>query len=127
MKRRQFLSHSAKSLLLLANPALAMSQVSEQAMRGANSIRLFLSGDVMTGRGIDQVLPFPSDPKIYEPYVRDAGEYVALAERANGPTPRAVEFAYIWGDALAALERMAPDVRLINLESESLLRRQLEN
>jgi poly-gamma-glutamate capsule biosynthesis protein CapA/YwtB (metallophosphatase superfamily) len=28
-----------------------------------------------------------------------------------------VEFAYIWGDALAALKRMRPDVRIINLET----------
>ena len=30
-------------------------------------IRLFLCGDVMTGRGIDQILPNPSEPQIYEP------------------------------------------------------------
>jgi hypothetical protein len=27
-------------------------------------ITLFMAGDVMTGRGIDQVLPYPSDPVI---------------------------------------------------------------
>src|ERR1700682_4474625 len=32
----------------------------------ADSIRLFLCGDVMTGRGIDQVLPHPSDPRLHE-------------------------------------------------------------
>ena len=30
--------------------------------------RLFLCGDVMTGRGIDQVLPHPCDPALYEDY-----------------------------------------------------------
>ena len=49
---------------------------------------LFLCGDVMTGRGIDQILPFPSPPTIFESYVRDAREYVGLAEAANGPIAR---------------------------------------
>ncbi|HHO67557.1 MAG TPA: poly-gamma-glutamate biosynthesis protein, partial [Gammaproteobacteria bacterium] len=35
----------------------------------AGRIRLFLGGDVMTGRGIDQVLPHPGDPRIHEPWV----------------------------------------------------------
>ena len=33
------------------------------------AITLFLCGDVMTGRGIDQVLPHPGDPRLHEPYV----------------------------------------------------------
>ena len=40
-----------------------------------------------------------------------------LAEKANGPIPRPVDYAYIWGDALPELERFRPDVRLINLET----------
>ena len=48
-------------------------------------ISLFLCGDVMTGRGIDQVLPHPGNPKLYEPFVTTARTYVALAEQANGP------------------------------------------
>jgi len=78
---------------------------------------LFLAGDVMTGRGIDQILPRPGDPRLFEPYVRSALEYVALAERASGPLPRPVDFAYIWGDALAELERVNPDARIVNLET----------
>jgi poly-gamma-glutamate synthesis protein (capsule biosynthesis protein) len=81
------------------------------------SLRLFLCGDVMTGRGIDQVLPHPVDPVLYEPYVRDAREYVALAEKANGPIPRPVTFDYIWGDALQELERASVDLKIINLET----------
>jgi len=41
-------------------------------MPQADSIRLFLCGDVMTGRGIDQVLPHPTDPTLHEPYIGDA-------------------------------------------------------
>ena len=81
------------------------------------SLRLFLCGDVMTGRGIDQALPHPADPVLYEPYVRDAREYVDLAENANGPIPRPVSFDYIWGDALQELERAPVDLRIINLET----------
>jgi len=40
-------------------------------------ISLFLCGDVMTGRGIDQVLPHPVDPVLYERRVCDAREYPA--------------------------------------------------
>jgi poly-gamma-glutamate synthesis protein (capsule biosynthesis protein) len=80
-------------------------------------MRLFLCGDVMTGRGIDQALPHPVHPNLYEPYVRDAREYVALAEKASGPIPRPLSFEYIWGDALAELERAEVDLRIANLET----------
>jgi poly-gamma-glutamate synthesis protein (capsule biosynthesis protein) len=78
---------------------------------------LFLCGDVMTGRGIDQVLPHPSDPRIYESYAKTALDYVRLAESKNGSITKPVEYAYIWGAALGELERRAPDVRVINLET----------
>jgi poly-gamma-glutamate synthesis protein (capsule biosynthesis protein) len=70
----------------------------------------------MTGRGIDQVLPHPSDPRIHEEFVKDARQYVQLAEAANGPVARPVDFSYIWGDALDELARVAPDARIVNLE-----------
>ena len=79
--------------------------------------RLFLAGDVMTGRGIDQVLPHPGNPTLYEPYVRDAREYVRLGERTNGPIPRRVGDEYIWGAALGELERAGTDLRIVNLET----------
>lgn len=79
--------------------------------------RLFLCGDVMTGRGIDQVLPHPGDPTLHEPYLKSALGYVDIAQQANGPFPRSVDFAYVWGDALGELERMAPDARIVNLET----------
>ena len=80
-------------------------------------MRLFLCGDVMTGRGIDQVMPHPSDPAIYESHVRSALDYVRLAERRSGEIPRAVPFDYIWGDALDEIDRREPDLRIINLET----------
>jgi poly-gamma-glutamate synthesis protein (capsule biosynthesis protein) len=85
--------------------------------RSAHGVRLFLAGDVMLGRGIDQVLPHPSDPRLYEPSVSSAARYVALAEKANGPIPRPVSFSYVWGDALDELRRAQPDARIVNLET----------
>lgn len=35
-------------------------------MPGKSPLRIFLSGDVMTGRGIDQILAHPSKPLIYK-------------------------------------------------------------
>jgi poly-gamma-glutamate synthesis protein (capsule biosynthesis protein) len=86
------------------------------ATRG-DHMTVFLSGDVMTGRGIDQILPHPNPPELQESYVRDAREYVALAEQVNGPIVPPVDFRYIWGDALAELDRVSPDARVINLET----------
>jgi poly-gamma-glutamate capsule biosynthesis protein CapA/YwtB (metallophosphatase superfamily) len=80
-------------------------------------ICLFVCGDVMTGRGIDQILPHPSDPRLCERFVRDARDYVRLAELTSGRIPRGVPDDYIWGDALAELDRAGTDVRLINLET----------
>lgn len=121
MNRRQFLCHVTNSLFMLATPTLMMAHATDKPARVPKHIRLFLCGDVMTGRGIDQVLPHPSEPSIYEPYVRDAREYVEIAEEINGPIPKPVEFSYIWGDALGELEQLAPDVRIINLETSVTL------
>ncbi len=86
-------------------------------MSSAASISLFLCGDVMTGRGIDQVLPHPNEPDLHEPYVESALQYVDLAQAAHGPFPCRVDFAYAWGDAIAEFERFAPDARIVNLET----------
>ena len=86
-----------------------------QVLKAGENVTIFLCGDVMTGRGIDQVLPFPSDPQLHEPYVRDARRYVEIAEELNGPISKPVDFSYIWGDALEELRRA--DVRIINLET----------
>lgn len=80
-------------------------------------MRLFLCGDVMTGRGIDQILPYPSDPQIFEPYVKDAGEYIRFSELLYGTISRPVDFSYIWGDAIEIWELMQPDFKIANLET----------
>ena len=84
---------------------------------GDGLLTLFLCGDVMTGRGVDQVLPDPGDAELRERYTDDARAYVRLAERASGPIPRRAGFSWPWGDALRMLDDLAPDVRVINLET----------
>jgi poly-gamma-glutamate capsule biosynthesis protein CapA/YwtB (metallophosphatase superfamily) len=96
-----------------ANPASAGAT----APAAGAALRLFLCGDVMTGRGIDQVLAQPSSPQLFEGYITDARDYVRLAEREHGPIPRPVAPAYPWGDALAEIDAMAPRLRIVNLET----------
>ncbi len=80
-------------------------------------VTLLLCGDVMMGRGVDQILPNPGDPHLAEPSVLDARTYVELAEAANGPIPRPVAFSYVWGDALAEPAWLEADARIVNLET----------
>jgi poly-gamma-glutamate synthesis protein (capsule biosynthesis protein) len=103
------------SITLLAEPAFSGKITSRDQM--SYQIKIFMCGDVMTGRGIDQVLPHPVDPLIHEPYMKSAGGYVELAEAANGPIKQPVGFSYTLGDAIEELERMSPDLRIINLET----------
>jgi poly-gamma-glutamate synthesis protein (capsule biosynthesis protein) len=82
----------------------------------AGVVTVFVCGDVMLGRGVDQILPNPGDPVLREAHVRHAGGYVALAER-GGRIPRPVPYTWPWGDSLAVLDDIAPDVRVVNLET----------
>ncbi|MER7518408.1 CapA family protein [Streptomyces sp. NPDC126499] len=86
-------------------------------MGGDGLTGLFLCGDVMLGRGIDQILPHPLDPALPERYVRDARDYVALAEARSGPVPRTAGPYYPWGEALALIDAARPDARVVNLET----------
>lgn len=78
---------------------------------------VFLTGDVMTGRAIDQILPHPGDPALRESVVSDARTYIRLAEQVNGGIPVPVDFAWPWGEALHVLDDFAPEVRVLNLET----------
>lgn len=71
----------------------------------------------MPGRGIDQALRCSVAPLLYERYVDDAREYVALAERAHGPIGAPLDPPEVWGDALPELLRAGVDVRIVNLET----------
>ena len=71
-------------------------------------VTLFLCGDVMLGRGVDQILPHPGDPTLRQGYVRDARTYVGLAEAVNGPVPRPVDFSWPWGTPWGCSTRPRP-------------------
>jgi poly-gamma-glutamate synthesis protein (capsule biosynthesis protein) len=123
-------------LLVLASPAGAVlagpvpgrggapaevQQVAEEPGKerstASNAVVLFLAGDVMTGRGIDQALAHPGNPLLHEPVMKSAKGYVRLAEGVNGPIPRPVTCSYLWGAALEEFRRAGPDLRIINLET----------
>jgi poly-gamma-glutamate capsule biosynthesis protein CapA/YwtB (metallophosphatase superfamily) len=78
---------------------------------------IFLTGDVMTGRAIDQLLPHAGDPTLREAVESDARTYIRLAEQTNGPIPAPIDYAWPWGESLAIVGEFAPDIRLINLET----------
>jgi poly-gamma-glutamate synthesis protein (capsule biosynthesis protein) len=78
---------------------------------------LFLCGDVMLGRGVDQLLPHPSKRHLYEAYADSATVYVHLAEAVSGPMPHRVLPSYVWGDALHLLAAAQPAARIVNLET----------
>ncbi|SCF13116.1 poly-gamma-glutamate synthesis protein (capsule biosynthesis protein) [Micromonospora viridifaciens] len=80
-------------------------------------VTLLLAGDVMTGRGVDQILPHPGPPALREPAVTDARRYVELAESVNGPVPRPAPPEWPWGETLRLLDGLRPDVRIVNLET----------
>lgn len=80
-------------------------------------VTLFFCGDLMIGRGIDQILPASNPPILFEPYVKDARMYIALAEKRNGSLPTKVDHRYVWGDALEILDQIRPEARIVNLET----------
>lgn len=110
MGRRRWLKSAAAATFVVSTPALTRAE-------RRKSLTLFLAGDVMTGRGIDQVLPDSNDPRIYESYVKNALDYVRLAEQRHGPIPKPVPYEYVWGAALDELDRRNPVARIINLET----------
>ena len=109
--RRHFVTGLGAAWVELGVPSSGETQPIAQS----DTLQLFLCGDVMTGRGIDQVLPHPGDPKLYEPWVEVPHSYVELAERAHGPIPKPIAPSYVWGEALGIMA--AADLRIINLET----------
>jgi poly-gamma-glutamate synthesis protein (capsule biosynthesis protein) len=121
MLHDSLLAHVAGFMLLAS---FAVDADDKPAMSGniennhnPEPVTLFLSGDVMLGRAIDQILPYHTDPVLFEDYIRDARVYIRLAEDASGPIPEQVDCDYVWGDALQVLAKIRPDVSIINLET----------
>ncbi len=85
---RRIDSRRRRLLASAGAPALGGRSACAVNLAGSDGVLLFLCGDVMTGRGIDQILPHPGAPELYESYMRSARGYVALAEGETGPLPR---------------------------------------
>jgi len=114
MVRRSFLGWSLRALLgALAAPAAARADATPHPRR----VRLFLAGDVMTGRGLDQALATSVDPELREPWIRDARRYLELAQEVSGPFATPLSAETPWGDALGELGRARPHARIVNLET----------
>lgn len=80
-------------------------------------LKIVLGGDLMLGRGIDQCMAQHVDPRLVEPQVRDARDYVQLAERRHGPITVPLSAPAPWGEALAWLQADASRLRVVNLET----------
>lgn len=119
--RRRFLRQLARVLEGAGGVAMSGAPWAKHRTTGGSGadvdVTLFLCGDVMLGRGLDQIMPHPSDPTLHEEFVDDARRYLELAEAESGPVPRNVAPQYVWGDALDELRRRRPDVRIANLET----------
>lgn len=92
-------------------------QPADRGAAPARDVVLMLAGDVMTGRGIDQVLGHPGSPRLSETHLRDARAYVRLAEGVHGAIPAPVAADYLWGDALGLMQQATTDLRIVNLET----------
>ena len=100
-----------------ARPAAEEGRSPAEIAREDEAVTLFLAGDVMTGRGLDQRLPHSVPAELHEPFVKDAGRYVDLAEEESGSIPDEISYEYVWGDALEEMERVDPAHRIVNLET----------
>ncbi len=86
-------------------------------MEPSGTTRIALAGDVMIGRGIDQIMRRPVSPELYESWARSALRYVELAEARSGSLPRGVDPSYVWGETPTQLADAAVDARIVNLET----------
>ncbi len=107
---------------MIARPAMFLiiasaMTLSGQSPKSKSSLLLFLCGDVMTGRGIDQALSHPADPILYESYLKDARQYLQLAERKNGPIDTPLSWRHPWGEAMAIWQQQKPQLKIANPET----------
>lgn len=81
------------------------------------TVKVCLAGDVMLGRGIDQIQAHPGDPTLYEEWMRSAEGYVELAAARSGSIPIRVAPDYVWGSVRAVLHAAGPVAFIANLET----------
>ena len=79
-------------------------------------VRLFLGGDIMAGRAIDQMFQVHNPEKFGKPDHIPASQYRAWSEALYGGEFSPIKHDYIWGTALGIIDRANVDFRLANME-----------
>ena len=81
-------------------------------------VTLFFCGDLMTGRGIDQILPVIESADPLRTVRQGCPECTSLWRKSEtAPFQTQVDHRYIWGDALDILDEIQPAARIVNLET----------
>ena len=80
------------------------------------TLRLAFAGDFMCGRGVDQVLKFPSDSQLYESNIKDAKDYVHLIASKLRQRNLSNKILF-WKPLLPTFQKQKPHVFFINLET----------
>lgn len=78
---------------------------------------MFLGGDVMTGRAIDQLFAQHNPDDFGKADHVPAQQYYQWSADFHGAEMRPQRLEYPWGAALGVLEAAQPDFRLVNLET----------
>lgn len=78
---------------------------------------MFLGGDVMTGRAIDQLFAQHNPDDFGKADHVPAQQYYQWSADLHGNEMRPQRLEYPWGAALGVLEAAQPDFRLVNLEA----------
>jgi hypothetical protein len=89
----------------------------QEWVKDEGTIRLFLAGDVMVGRGIDRLFSTHNSDDFGKPNSIPATTYLSQSAALHGAEIFPLRHDYIWGAALGLLDAAKPDFRLANLET----------
>jgi poly-gamma-glutamate synthesis protein (capsule biosynthesis protein) len=78
---------------------------------------LFFGGDVMLGRGIDQIFKYKNDPTLHESFMKNAKNYVPKSLKEYTINDNYKNYNYIWGDLLQNNFFKKSIIKIINLET----------
>ena len=90
-------------------------------------LTIFLCGDVMLGRGIDQIMKYKNDPTLYESSVSNAKYYVPKEMAIYTEPNKFVSYDYFWGDLLLEPLFIKSNLKIINLETSITSNNEHEN
>jgi poly-gamma-glutamate synthesis protein (capsule biosynthesis protein) len=90
-------------------------------------LTLFLAGDVMLGRGIDQILKYKNDPELFESFIKDARYYIPETMKNFSEKEKYVGPDYVWGDLLSVRLFQISNLRIINLETSITISKDKQN